>query len=81
MENSVYNVMRMDEVDAKLDDVRRRGFLSMITDRLREINCSTCVVVTHNNEFDIVPANLIIMPGFEAGAVNLGNKNIIFAVA
>ena len=81
VENSVYNVMRMDEVDAKLDDVRRRGFLSMITDRLREINCSTCVVVTHNNEFDIVPANLIIMPGFEAGAVNLGNKNIIFAVA
>jgi ABC-type siderophore export system fused ATPase/permease subunit len=76
----VYNVIRLDEADAKLDDLRRRSYLSMVVDRMEEIGISDCFAVTHNNEFDNVAADIILLSGAEQSINSLQNKNVIFSV-
>lgn len=77
-QRNVYNVVRLDEADAKLDDNRRRSYLSMVVDRMEEVGVDTCVAVTHNNEFDNVEADVILLPGTEISSTVLSNKNLIF---
>lgn len=79
-QRSVYNVIRLDEADAKLDDIRRRSYLSMVVDRMEEVGISDCFAVTHNNEFDNVAADIILLSGAEQTVNSLQNKNIIFSV-
>lgn len=79
-QRSVYNVIRLDEADAKLDDLRRRSYLSMVVDRMEEIGISDCFAVTHNNEFDNVAADIILLSGADQSINSLQNKNVIFSV-
>lgn len=74
--SKMYNVLRLDEVDAVLDSNKRRGFLSILMDRIEKMNCQSCFVVTHNNEFDTVEADVILMS--DVDEMNLENKNIIY---
>ena len=74
--SKMYNILRLDEVDAVLDSNKRRGFLSILMDRIEKMNCQSCFVVTHNNEFDMVEADVVLMS--EVDEMSLDNKNVIF---
>ena len=74
--SNLYNVVRLDEVDAMLDHDRRKLYIEMIQDRLKEINSAQCLVITHNDEWDDIETDMIIMPGAYIGQ-NLKNKNVI----
>ena len=74
--SKMYNILRLDEIDAVLDANKRRGFLSILMDRIEKMNCQSCFVVTHNNEFDTVEADVILMS--EVDEMNLDNKNVIY---
>ena len=74
--SKMYNILRLDEIDAVLDTNKRRGFLNILMDRIEKMNCHSCFVVTHNNEFDTVEADVILMS--EVDEMNLDNKNVIY---
>jgi len=72
-----YNVIRMDEMDAALDHIRRKLYVEMIQDRLSEINSKQCLVITHSSEFNDIPADIILFPGSYKNPELLANKNVL----
>lgn len=77
--SKIYNILRLDEVDAVLDSTKRRGFMDILIDRIEKMNCESCFVVTHNNEFDSIEADVILMSKTNE-EMYLNNKNIIFKI-
>lgn len=80
-ENSLYNIVRIDEADAGFDETRRQTFLSTVLGRMKQINCRNAYVVTHNNAFDNVTCDVILLKGYEK-IISIGaldNKNIIYS--
>lgn len=75
-----YNVLRMDEIDGTFDGIRKRNFIEILLKRLEEINCMNCFVITHNNEFDHIPADVILLKGHDFNRDNLKNKNVLLEI-
>lgn len=75
-----YNITRLDEQDGMLDGIRRKAFLSTIETMINRMNCQTCFIVTHNNEFENTNADVILLtnPNDELYSHLLKNKNILF---
>ena len=76
-----YNIVRMDEADGPLDTVRARYFLSMLQTRLKKMDNAVAFIITHKDEFDEVPADLILLKNADLNSFNhesMHNKNIIF---
>jgi DNA repair exonuclease SbcCD ATPase subunit len=70
-----YNILRIDELDSHLDNLRRKQFVEIIQEQLEDLNSRQCLIISHNNEFDDIPADLILFPG--TSNISLNNKNII----
>lgn len=70
-----YNIIRIDELDSHLDVPRRKQFVEMIQDQIIELNSKQCFIISHNNNFDDVKADIVLMPG--SSNVSLNNKNIL----
>ena len=73
-----YDILRLDEVDGCLDYERRKGFLSMIQNRLEELGSDLCAIITHNDEFEDIPCDIIILKGSNIDESKLKNKNILY---
>lgn len=75
-----YDVLRMDEVDAVLDAYRSRLFLKILNERLDRMQISSCFVISHRDNFEDIPADLIILKDgdIDNNFVNDSTKNIIF---
>lgn len=78
IDKSGYDVLRLDEIDGCLDEDRRQGFISMIQNRLEDIGCDTCAIITHNDEFEDIPCDVILLKGAKIPEEKLINKNILF---
>lgn len=72
-----YNIIRIDELDSHLDSHRRKLFVEMIQEQIEELNSKQCIMITHNNEFDSVPADVILLPGASKDNSLFKNKNIL----
>lgn len=75
--NGGYNILRIDELDSHLDFIRRKRFVEMIQERLKELNSKQCLIISHNNNFDEIPADIILFPGSSKDDDALRNKNIL----
>jgi DNA repair exonuclease SbcCD ATPase subunit len=75
-----YNIIRIDEADSGFDEVRRQSFLDMITQQLIAAGCEDCYTITHNQYFDNVPCNVILLKGYEylVAEASLENKYILY---
>ncbi len=73
-----YDLIRMDEIDGVLDDVRRQQFIPMIQDGLESLGCNTCAIISHNNEFDDIACDIILMKGANIPEEKLQNKKILW---
>lgn len=75
-----YNIIRIDEADGGFDNSRRQSFMNMISEQLLQAGCEDCYIITHNNLFDTIPCNLILLKGYEelTTAISIDNKNIIY---
>ena len=73
-----YDILRLDEVDGVFDQDRRIGFLDMIQNRVNEMGVNTCVIITHNNEFEDIPCDVILLRGADANSLKMKNKNILY---
>ena len=79
-EDSLYNIVELDETDGGMDSIRRQSFLDNITTRLSDIGCRNVFCVTHNNCFESVSCDVILLKGWDhmISENALSNKNIIF---
>ena len=73
-----YDLIRMDEIDGVLDDVRRQQFIPMVQDSLETLDCNTCAIISHNNEFEDVACDIILMKGANIPEEKLKNKTILW---
>jgi DNA repair exonuclease SbcCD ATPase subunit len=75
-----YNVIRIDEADSGFDDMRRQTFLDMVTRQLDEAGCGDCYIVTHNQFFENVPCNVILLKGYSrlVSEASLENKYVLY---
>lgn len=55
-----YNIMLLDEVDGPLYKRDRDKFISILFKQLQAIGANQVFLITHNNTFDNVPANIIM---------------------
>jgi hypothetical protein len=75
-----YNIIRIDEADGGFDEVRRQSFLDMITEQLISAGCEDCYTITHNQFFENMPCNVILLKGYEylVNEASLENKYILY---
>jgi hypothetical protein len=75
-----YNVIRIDEADDGFDDLRRQTFLDMITRQLMEAGCTDSYLITHNQFFENIPCNVILLKGYDQLITqsSLENKHILY---
>lgn len=78
--DSLYNIIRVDEIDGPMDVSRRQSFLDTLTQRLRDINCRDCYCITHSNCFETTECDVILLKGYEnaVSESSLANKNVIY---
>lgn len=74
--NYQYNIILLDEMDGELDKRNRKLFLHILEKQCSVINSDQIFVITHNNEFDSYPGDLILLSGHDVE--NYNNKNVIF---
>jgi DNA-binding FrmR family transcriptional regulator len=59
-----YNIVRIDEADGSFDDIRRQSFLTILNEHLYSTGCDDCYVITHNQFFESIPCNVILLKGY-----------------
>lgn len=79
-ELSGYDILRLDEIDNALDSQKKTIFIDILLQQLEDMNCENCIMVTHNNEFDYVNADVILLKDYNAANIDLSNKNILFEI-
>lgn len=80
LKNIAYNIIRLDELDGPFDVERRTGFIDIVNSRLDDLNCQTCFIVSHNNEFDSVDCDVILLKGWKNIPMRMDNKNVLLSV-
>ena len=80
MKNSLYNIVRLDEIDGNLDITKRENFFDILLQRLDSINCKDCYTITHNGTFGELESDVILLKGYEKMIDEnmLLNKNILY---
>jgi len=74
--NYQYNIILLDEMDGELDKRNRKLFLHILEKQCSVLHSEQIFVITHNNEFDSYPGDLILLNGHDVE--NYNNKNVIF---
>jgi DNA repair exonuclease SbcCD ATPase subunit len=76
-----YNIFLLDELDGALDTSNRRAFIEMVNAQIKELNAEQVFIISHNNEFDSYPIDMILLANHGVDINNkdfMSNKNIIF---
>lgn len=58
--SSIYNIIKLDEVDNNLDNVNRLQFSVLINQIMNVLNFHQCVIISHNNELDLSNTDMIL---------------------
>ena len=52
--------------------------MDVIQNRINEMGCDSCFIITHNGEFEDIPCDIILMKDAKIDEEKLKNKNILF---
>lgn len=69
-----YNILQLDEIDATLDTLNRSIFITMLEKQIEKMNIEQVFVISHNNEFDAYPVDMIL---FRNEHIDLDDKEFI----
>ena len=73
--STMYNILRMDEIDGALDQDNRSSFIGLLNSFMNKFGIEQCIMISHSSEINMGEADVIqLIP--VAGAQNSGN--IIF---
>lgn len=79
-----FNILSLDEIDASLDSTNREAFISILNSQINKLGIEQVFIISHNNAFDSVPMNLIMLKGSEEKLSNtnfMENKTVIYTCA
>lgn len=72
-----YNIIGLDELDGPLDTGKRRKFIKLFMSKMEELGIDQVFNITHNNLFNDVDANLILLKGANADEFLTSNRTKI----
>lgn len=73
--STVYNILRLDEIDGALDQNNRSKFLMVLNKFMKELGVENCIMISHSSEMDMSNADIIQLTPVDN---NKPNGNIIF---
>lgn len=75
-----YNILLFDEIDGMLDKNNRTAFIDIINKQIELLNIEQVFVISHNNNFDNYPLNIILMDNDKNlySDINFKNKTILW---
>ena len=73
--STVYNILRLDEIDGALDQNNRSKFLIVLDKFMKELGVENCIMISHSSEMDMSNADIIQLTPVDN---NTPNGNIIF---
>lgn len=80
---SIFNILYLDEIDSTLSVKNRRLFIALLDSQMEELDIEQVFLISHNNEFDSYPVDLILLNEHTVDTENeefMQNKNIIFDI-
>jgi chromosome segregation ATPase len=75
--SSFYNILRLDEMDGGLDGKNRTNFPTLLDKLMTIMNVSQCVIISHNNEFDMSECDVIQLRRY-GGETDDYDMNLIY---
>ena len=75
-----YNILYLDEIDGPLDANNRQAFINIINAQIQELGCEQVFVISHNDAYNYVPLNLILLKNNDFKSNVMQNKNIVFDI-
>lgn len=73
--STVYNILRLDEIDGALDQNNRSRFLIVLDKFMKELGVENCIMISHSSEMDMSNVDIIQLTPVDN---NKPNGNIIF---
>ena len=73
--STVYNILRLDEIDGALDQSNRSNFLIVLNRFMKELGVENCIMISHSSEMDMSNVDIIQLTPVDN---NKPNGNIIF---
>jgi chromosome segregation ATPase len=73
--STVYNILRLDEIDGALDQNNRSNFLLVLQRFMKALGVENCIMISHSSEMDMSNADIIQLTPVDN---NKPNGNIIF---
>ena len=73
--STVYNILRLDEIDGALDQNNRSRFLVVLDKFMKELGVENCIMISHSSEMDMSNVDIIQLAPVDN---NKPNGNIIF---
>ena len=73
--STVYNILRLDEIDGALDQNNRSRFLVVLDKFMKELGVENCIMISHSSEMDMSNVDIIQLTPVDN---NKPNGNIIF---
>ena len=73
--STVYNILRLDEIDGALDQNNRSRFLIVLDKFMKELGVQNCIMISHSSEMDMSNVDIIQLTPVDN---NKPNGNIIF---
>lgn len=78
-----FNILSLDEIDGALDTSNRGAFISILSSQVSKLGIEQVFIISHNNAFDSVPMNVIMLKGCEEKLANpdfMKNKTVIYSL-
>lgn len=73
--STVYNILRLDEIDGALDQNNRSKFLIVLDRFMKELGVENCIMISHSSEMDMSNVDIIQLTPVDNSTPN---GNIIF---
>ena len=73
--STMYNILRLDEIDGPLDQNNRANFLIVLDRFMKELGVENCIMISHSSEMDMSNVDIIQLTPVDN---NMPNGNIIF---
>ena len=74
--SSIYNIIKLDEMDGGLDSQNRIQFILLLQKMMVMLNAQQCIMISHNSELDMANADVIILRNSDPSLKI--NGNVIF---
>lgn len=74
--STMYNILKLDEIDGGLDTNNRRMFVSLLYKLINILKVEQTIMISHNNEIPMDEIDLIVLRTQDTSYIN--NNNIIY---